>query len=75
MVREASTLAESAPCARVMALIGSHWMTEAALVHAAGTSAESVRRCLAEAMADGTLETPRGVYRNTMWRRPGHHSS
>lgn len=62
-------------CAGVLAAIGPHWMTEAQLARITGMEAARVRRCAAEATERGELETPRGVYRGTMWRRAGHHSS
>lgn len=66
----------SDPCDAVLALVGTHWMSEAALVRATGAAPQAIRRCLEAAVAQGTLETPRGVYRSTMWRRAvDHHSS
>lgn len=63
-------------CDAVLAGIGPHWMTEAALARSTGVERQAMLRCLEAAVAAGTVETPRGAYRNTMWRRPqAHHSS
>lgn len=69
-------MAQDAPCDRIVAAVGTHWMTDAQIARQTGAPLETVRRCLEAAVLSGRIETPRGVYRNTMWRlRSDHHSS
>ena len=59
-------------CERVLARVDEHWRGEASLARALGVPADAVRRCLELAQSRGELETPRGVYRDRLWRRaPG----
>lgn len=70
-------MAQDASCDSIVAALGTHWMTAAQLGRQTGAPVEAVRRCMEAAVAAGQAQTPRGVYRNTMWRRreDAHHSS
>jgi len=56
-------------CDAILSAVGSHWTTLPALVRATGAPPERILACLERAVASGRIETPRGAYRRTMWRR------
>jgi hypothetical protein len=62
-------MAGDADCEGLLARLDEHWRGESSLARATGLSAAAVRRCLGAALRRGEVETPRGAYRDRLWRR------
>lgn len=56
-------------CARVLAAVDGHWRGEQTLARTTGLARAELRRCLADALRRGDVETPRGAYAGQLWRR------